>query len=87
MSSFLINGATYALLKRDAARYRWLRSKASRGPVPFETVRCVSVEINGWARKLNPGSLHDFWSSLKVTGAGMDREIDLQMKRQMKRKK
>jgi len=70
----------------DAERYRFLRAGGGK-PEPFDTVRHIDVSVCDWGGKLvaigktNLGR----WSSLRVTGRNLDREIDRLMKRQKRR--
>lgn len=65
-------------LVRDAERYRFLRSKASRDH-QGHTQRALGVEILDWGRNL--GATNSFWSSLQVSGRDMDRAVDSAMRR------
>ena len=67
-------------LQKDAARYQWLRSAASRGPRPFNCVRAMSVSVCDWGSKLaKVGQVNrGCWSSLELFDKDLDREIDRQ---------
>lgn len=74
-------------IERDAARYRWLRSRR-REPYPhFDTVRHVRVEVCDWGRNLGGTPSHQgVWCSMALFGRNMDSEIDRQMKKRKQRK-
>ena len=66
----------------DALRYRFLRSKSSRGEAPA-TKRCLSVEVLDWGKRLGASGMNGaFWSSKDIDGVEMDQEIDKQMARE-----
>jgi hypothetical protein len=69
--------------QKDAARYRFLRSEASRDH-KHHTQRSLEVEIQDWGGNLSHdrGRGMGFWSSLPVVGADMDKAVDRAMKKQ-----
>lgn len=70
---------------KDAMRYRFLRSKASRDH-KHHTTRSLEVEVQDWGSKLgdrSPGQ--GFWSSLPVLELDMDKAVDAAMKKRAKK--
>lgn len=63
---------------RDAARYRFLRSLASRDH-KGHTTRALEVEIQDWGKNLGRKT-SPFWSSMPVTENAMDRAVDAAMR-------
>lgn len=64
---------------RDAMRYRFLRSRASRDH-KGNTARALEVEILDWGRNFK-GETSPFWSSQPVTETAMDRAVDAAMRK------
>lgn len=67
-------------IQRDAARYRFLRSQI---PNPDIGKRLVYVQVSDWAKNL--GSKRGPWTSMRITGDLMDKEVDAAMRRKGKR--
>lgn len=63
-------------LIKDAERYRFLRGQTERGEIG---TRQVSVTVEDWA--VNLGAKSGPWSSLRISGKDMDREIDAAMRK------
>jgi hypothetical protein len=70
-----------AEIERDAARYRFLRSKDSRCDPFVELRRAMRVGVVDWAKNLSPRTKSNMWSRKDLTGAALDREIDKQMRK------
>ena len=66
-------------LKKDAARYRFLR--AIDYTKPFETKRAVKVAVCDWGKNLDSECACNIWSSMEVAGPDMDKEVDRQMQK------
>lgn len=65
---------------RDALRYRFLRSAASRDH-HHHKLRALDVQVVDWNRNFDPNALQNFWAACSVHNREMDRAVDRAMKR------
>lgn len=69
-------------LRKDALRYRFLRSEESRPDMDggVGTTRRLCVEVHDWGKNLGAKNM-PFWASMELLGDAMDKEVDRQMKK------